>query len=490
MNPVLRRLSLWMLAGGIAGAMVLAGLYLARRPLIRVAVTSMLEKAGAAEVKVGVAEASPRLIVFSDLGFRYQSVPFSAGPVTVRRARWWTPTLGAVRVENARLELDPAAVSYLLASTDAGPGRLPWEEFSIDGQVVVRTDAVPGAQVLVTFDARANNAGDWEGNVMAATDGLNLAAEGTYRRKEADVVFRVPQGQIDLQVWQGQLQEIFPLPGGRAELAGVLTVAVEGTVADGLVQASGTVSVRDGALTLPGGKFAAVGISYDAEFTDLVRLVSKPGTVRVNEVTAGGFQVRNLDAVVTFEDSNRMAVARAAFEALGGGVSAEPFVYQFDRAELAAVVVASRLDVAEIVALAKDLPARATGRVDGRVPLRIDATGVKFGTGWLALTPGVPAELQLNAKGLLTRGNNPKSPAYAVLEKVETGLLRLKLGEMRLDIYPPNQPPGRSARLRLAGEPADPTVKAPVTLDLNVNGPLEQLINLGLDPRVGTGSGK
>ena len=61
------------------------------------------------------------------------------------------------------------------------------------------------------------------------------------------------------------------------------------------------------------------------------------------------------------------------------------------------------------------------------------------------------------------------------------------MNELRLEIYPPNSPPGRTAQLHLAGEPLDPGVKAPVTLDLNVNGPLEKLLNVGLDSRVSIG---
>ena len=122
------------------------------------------------------------------------------------------------------------------------------------------------------------------------------------------------------------------------------------------------------------------------------------------------------------------------------------------------------------------------------LPLRIDAAGLRLGTGWLQLKPGVHAEIQFNTSGLLTRGVSPGNPSYAVLKKVESGLLKLKINELRLDIRPPNAPPGRSAQLHIAGEPVDPDVKAPVVLDLNVNGPLEQLINLGLDSRVSFGS--
>jgi len=122
--------------------------------------------------------------------------------------------------------------------------------------------------------------------------------------------------------------------------------------------------------------------------------------------------------------------------------------------------------------------------VSGRFPIRVDDSGLRFGTGWLALTPGVYAELQLEAGGLLTNGVAAGSPSYSILKRIEAGLLKLRISELRLDIRPPAAPPGRSAQLHIAGSPVDPTVKAPVVLDLNVNGPLEKLLNLGMDSRV------
>jgi hypothetical protein len=116
--------------------------------------------------------------------------------------------------------------------------------------------------------------------------------------------------------------------------------------------------------------------------------------------------------------------------------------------------------------------------------VRIDDSGIRLGTGWLELKPGVYAELQLQATGLLTGNVAQNNPSYGVLKKVESGLLKLKIDELRLDIRPPNAPPGRSAQLRIYGSPVDPSIKAPVILDLNVNGPLEKLLNLGLDSRL------
>jgi hypothetical protein len=191
---------------------------------------------------------------------------------------------------------------------------------------------------------------------------------------------------------------------------------------------------------------------------------------------------------VALGGTNKIAVSRASFQALGGTVSTEAFNYFPALRELETVVLVDGISIEEVMALTPDLPAKASGRVNGRFPLRIDDGGVRIGTGWLQLKPGVQAMIQLNAQGLLTSGTSPSNPSYAVLKKVESGLLKLNISELRLDIRPPNAPPGRSAQLHIAGSPVDPTVKAPVILDLNVNGPLEKLINLGLDSRLSFGS--
>jgi hypothetical protein len=185
-----------------------------------------------------------------------------------------------------------------------------------------------------------------------------------------------------------------------------------------------------------------------------------------------------------------MAVDAVKFDAFGGTVRAEPFRLFLNLRELDATVSVERLDIAQLLALTDKVPAKAQGRVDGKLPIRFDGSGIRFGTGWLALSQGVPAELQLQAEGLLTAGTDPRSPSFPVLKKVESGLLRLRLNQLRLEVRPPNAPPGRSAVVHLKGEPVDPEVKAPVTLDLNVNGPIERLINLGLDDRVSVGTGR
>ena len=128
--------------------------------------------------------------------------------------------------------------------------------------------------------------------------------------------------------------------------------------------------------------------------------------------------------------------------------------------------------------------AKASGLADGRIPMHYGPQGFGFSHGWLALKPGTPGTLRIDQPGLLTGNLPPQNVAYPTMKAVETGLLNLRVDTLRAEIYPPDAPAGRSVQIIIAGQPLDPKVKAPVTFEVNVNGPVEKLIQWGLDSRM------
>lgn len=483
--------------------MTVIGLALAyglRMPLTAAAVTSALRMAGAAEIKLSVSQSSPWKVVLDNVGFSVRTQGFSAKRVTMERRHWWTPSLGSVRVEQMKLPLtvDGSDTNPWAWATYTGKPAvasqsfaLPLEEISVDGQIVVRAAALPDQTLTVKLAARLTEKNEWTGQAQAEAPGLIVKAEGSYRPDGKELRFRLPEVSLDLQRWQNFIQRLVVLPGGKWELAGQLSGSAEGKARGKDVTLAGRVQLRDGHLRYGEKNITLTGVEADLSFDDMWNFHTPPGqTARAQELKVGDFTLHDLKVEFALENAEKIAVTRATLQTLGGTVTAEPFKLFATQRELQVTVLADGLDVAQILAIAPDIPARASGRVDGRLPVRIDASGVRLGTGWLALKPGVYAEVQFNAVGLLTNGVDPKEARFSVLNKIESGLLRLKVGEMRLEVRPPNAPPGRSATLHVTGEPVDPEVKAPVTLDLNVNGPLERLINLGLDSRVSVGNKK
>lgn len=490
-RPPRRKLA-WLAVAAVV--LLLLGVLL-RKPLVASILTSGLRMAGAGDVRLEVTAVSPWGFEMRDVGFRFRTQQFDAERVTFERARWWSASLGRMQVEGARvpLTLDGSDTNPWAWSTYSGGGKAPSasvalaapvEEVSVDGVLAVQVAGQPEQEIRLHFEARLGEKRTWTGRVTAEGAGVAAEIDGTLDPAGPEARFRVTRAELDLQRWSGYVQQLVVLPAGRWDLAGKLSGEAEGSYAGGKVAARGTVRLREGNLGYPPRGVVAGGVEADFTFTDFDRFESEAGAVRIAALTAGEIRATALELQLAFRGPDHLAVSRAQLQALGGKFSAEPFNFFPHQDELEAVLLVDGIEMAQVLALVKDAPAKAQGRVDGRVPIRIDAAGLRFGSGWLELKRGVPAEVQFNAAGLLTRGVPPTDLRYPTLQRIEAGLLRLKLNELRLDLRPAGGPPGRSAKIRLVGEPVDPSVKAPVNLDLNINGPLEQLLNLGLDSRV------
>lgn len=498
MKPRRSRLRRWLLVAAALGIVVAAALVLARRQLVETAVRTVLGLTGASDVRMSVAQASPWKVVLDDVRFSLRTQPYTVGRVTFEREKWWAPSMGHVRVERAVVpyhadgsDSNPWAWSTYKGGDSRMGAALPAERISVDGTLVIKAAALPDQDVEIKLEAAWTEGEQWAGTVSATGKGLDVSGKGSGRPQDGKGEFEFPEIRVDLAVWQDFLQRLVVLPGGRWNAQGIVTAAVKGRVESGKVVAGGQVTLAGGTLANAERKISAKGIEFQVRFADFDVMQSEGGRLAVEELRFAEFPVQRIEAEFDFRNANQIAVKSLQARALGGAIAvAEPFNLFLDQQQLEVTVTASDLALEQILALAKDVPAEATGRVDGRVPLQFDKNGLRFGTGWLALREGTTAELQLKAAGLLTRGSDPKGTAFPVLQKVESGLLRLRVSELRLDIYPPNRPPGRSATLRVAGEPTDPTVKAPVKLDLNVNGPIERLINIGMDARVQIGGSR
>ena len=472
---------------------LLAVIVLARVPLTGLAIGAALRSAGATEIHFNVAQASLWRVVVEDVGFLLRLHSFAAERVTLDRAHWWTPSLGTLRVHEARVPVKVAELikpSAPVAAPPPGAERLPFDKISVDGQLVLQAEGQPDRALTVKLAARPTAKGVWAGTTEVSAPGLGLRGEGSYDLASGELAFTVPELTLDVQAWQGFLQQVVPVPAGDWMIEGKFSGSAEGRYVGEKLTAAGRVQLREGRAVSTAKAITAEGIEADFEVTDFVAVTTKPGTLRIRELRTGQLTLGDLAADFSLEGPDRIAVTHATLRALGGSVTAEPFIFVPSREELDAVFLADGISVEEVMALTQDLPAKATGRVNGRVPVQIGADGLRFGTGWLELKPGVRAEIEFNAKGLLTGGAAPGSASFAMLQKVESGLLKLRISELRLDIRPTDAPEGRSARLHLKGEPVDKEVKAPVILDLNVNGPLEKLINMGLDSRLSIGGGK
>ena len=130
----------------------------------------------------------------------------------------------------------------------------------------------------------------------------------------------------------------------------------------------------------------------------------------------------------------------------------------------------------------------AKGRVEGRVRVRLSAAPLSF-VGDLRLAMGTTAVVTLvPSPGLLT-SYVPEQvrKLYPGIEAIELGQTALEARELHLRFHPEGDAAGRSAVLRIEGHPLDPQIIAPLELDVNISGPLENLLRKALDSRLHLG---
>jgi hypothetical protein len=144
----------------------------------------------------------------------------------------------------------------------------------------------------------------------------------------------------------------------------------------------------------------------------------------------------------------------------------------------------------------------ARGRIDGVMRLKwSDATGLKLGVGHLALRNDEPAIMRLSSNiGLLTgrmepyvdlshylgktlgRMIRPENPAYKDLQNVELGKSELRVSSLRVKLTPDGDELGRSATVQFVAQPVEKgTSVKEVTFDVNVAGPLDALVKVGME---------
>ena len=498
-RPLLPRIALMLSAG-----LVLCGVtgYLARGALAGWAMRSALHRAGAENIRLNVSEVSLRRVVVDNVGFTLHRQSVTAARLTFARERWWMPSLGHVSVSAMRVPVNMVTLTQPSAAprTEATPPptlslkpiRIPAEAVSIEGHLVVQAPGLEQA-LRVKVDATLGPDQRWSAQAAADGPGMKLRAEAEYQQDSGALACRVPLAHLDLAQWSDFIQRV--APAGTPNdwmVAGQIDATLAGSFILGKpAAATAIVCLREGGLSSVAQKISVHGIEADLAFADVRQLQTPPGQkLRAATATFGNLSARSLEAEFQLQGPERIQLARFGMAALGGHITTEPFTLSPSHGELDVTFLADGLDIAELMALAPDVPGKANGRLNGRMPLHVDSDGVHFGRGWAALAPATTAELRLNAQGLLTGGMSTSSPSYAVLSRIEGGLLRLKLRELRLEVHPENAPEGRTATLRLEGSPVDESVKAPVSLEVNVNGPVERLLNLGLNSHLKTGTSK
>lgn len=360
-----------------------------------------------------------------------------------------------------------------------------------------RVQARPAARASLAFDATASAPG--LGGQMALTLPVGDAA-GEWHLTHA---------KVDLAEWwrhavdqAGDGAKSIP-----ADLAasGTLTVDGSGQWRSGEFSGKLHIVLSRGSVGSVAQKWSAAGVVIEGEIefsATRVRVLSVQlgaETLQVASLTTRGVLIEAAGL-----DDGRLTVKRAEVGAFGGRIALAPFT--FDPAAPAVKSLAEFTNVAlgDVAVLVPQALSEAHGRVAGRVAIEWSLrSGFGPGDGAAVVSPPEPATVRLApSPGLLTGRAPPRiallpaslgplhrwvsleNPAYTMLQRIELGEAPLAVEGLTLKLFPDGPGGARSASLELMARPTGAgDVVEKVTFEVNISGPLDQVLRLGLDDR-------
>ena len=267
------------------------------------------------------------------------------------------------------------------------------------------------------------------------------------------------------------------------------TLAFSGRVSlDGrVVLEPGREPVWQGAVGLEAGRVSVGGAvpgSVDGLRTDLrvdgvgPRARIAPLATTFTNAVLNGIEVRG--GTIHWRVGEReLLVEKAELGWCGGQARVYAVRVDLARPDIDLVLYIDRMDAGELIRLIKPLDGTATGHLYGRLPLRIRQGRLQLSEGFLYALPGERGNLRLRDTRFLQDYFERAGLSSAMRKNLADALADLDYDVLRVDLSTTSAREGKLV-LKLAGQAAGNRGLPPVDLDIRVNGPLEALLNLGL----------
>lgn len=395
-------------------------------------------------------------------------------------------------------------ILLLLATGASGlAGVQPWPPLAGEIGGTVQWRSLTGAPPVVwrVQLTPPDRTGAGRAAAMLQAPGLSLQAAGTTAGG-----WQVTEGTLDLANWVRPLLTAAAIEA-PADLAVVGALRLEGEgkwTGDG-VTGRFQVALANGSASSAAQGWEATGIDFTAAVVLAPdgSLKVESAIVRVATVQAAGITGRNLKVELAGRVPGEIAIRSVEMAVLGGMVRVRPFAVDPARLEIRATVDLVGIALSEVAGLVPTALTAARGRMDGQVDIAWDqATGFMPQGGAMRVTPDTPASIRLaSTPGFLTQHLPerikllpdwlrlppnwfaPVNPAYGTLEKIERGEQDLTVEQLRVDLYPDGPEGARSATVAVTARPPAGSAVELVSFTINIAGPLQQVLEIGLDDR-------
>ena len=239
----------------------------------------------------------------------------------------------------------------------------------------------------------------------------------------------------------------------------------------------GCVTVKEGMVR--SGSAAVEGLAAEIPFESGVffRTIERP-FVSFTRAKAGN--VRLDQGRLTFQlTPQELFIDRMEIGWCKGSLNAYSVHLDFKNPKDDFLVYADRVDLGEALMMVMPFKGKMEGLLYGRFPVGIEKGRVKLSTGFLYSLPGQGGKLRLDdntsMQSLLTRAGitgDVQLPLSKALSDVDFTTFKMELE--------PKADGGGTLRIKMVGKSNDKEWPAPVDLKLNLHGPLEELLNMGI----------
>lgn len=387
----------------------------------------------------------------------------------------------------------------------AGAAPLPPITGNLSGEM--KALLIPGAPVMQWTLALRLGATTEERLADFTLEAKGFRGRGEIRLTTAgDGAWRLIEGQVDLALWAPLVVEkYFPEMVGVL-LEGTVSVTGEGQLRNGTPTGRVTFDLKDGAWRDPLNGRTVEGISVTGTLVQQQEQVSD-GPIRLAFREASMLEATARNGVMEFslDPGGTVRVSKATAAMFDGSVAVSPFAFPLAKPAFAGEVLFAGIEIARLRDLLPPVLSDATGKVSGRMAVSYTLEGgLVPGSGRLQIDTGSAATLRLSPQpgfftsrvperisllpakwGAISKLFSPINPAYETLRAIEMGETTLEVNALDVGLRPEGDVAGRTARVVLTARPkAKDTAVESVRFEINVRGPLADVIRMGLEGKV------
>jgi hypothetical protein len=248
---------------------------------------------------------------------------------------------------------------------------------------------------------------------------------------------------------------------------------------DSALYLHGKLAVAEGKLTRQGVKVSGIRAEVPFEFRNGLRTCQAP-VVAFERMETGRFVVNQGEMLFQLTPEE-FFIERARVDFCKGQLNTYSIHLNLKQPNADLIVYADRVDLGETLMMVTPLTGKIEGVLYGRFPIKIADKKIHLSPGFLYSLPGQGGTFRLDD----VRQIEPWLAQAGIQSEVQKPLAKalgnMDFSTLRMELETPADKGEAVLRLKIAGKSNDKEWPAPVDLNLNLHGPLEKVLNMGIN---------